>query len=342
MLSYLKELTYRSSPGESSVGSDTGSDIGTPDEEEISIGSSSGIVLFLGRGRNSSSSSSSGEETPSSGYDLSDSYETNSEEDDHAYTYSSSGKTRKRMSFILGTNDESTSGDDTEREESPRAMIPRPVSVRPTINIRDSSIQDKLAEVGPKYYALLFGVQYMKRKPNIYTKVFEFLIKNKSALESSHNLLLLVRSSIACAYGGRRMYNNLPPEYSLYNMNSRFQGICGRNRELNVSLLCTIGHALLYYAYEAGQQGQSLNQKVPGCKYNSSQTFKNLGGNHIWESGRERFNISKIKWQILNQYSRTPFEADVFNGICGILGIKTDYGIKEQDILTSLLQELVG
>ncbi|KAK6203478.1 uncharacterized protein RJT21DRAFT_27489 [Scheffersomyces amazonensis] len=282
-------------------------------------------------------SSSSGDETPSA-------YEYSDYSDDNGPEYTTQAVIKRNTVMSITRGYESSSNDESEEteDESVQVALSSISTNSNSLSKVENTESDRLSRFGAKHSAMMFCVQYLgKDSQSTYTKLIRFLYDNSRQFESSSNVLLLVRSAIACAYGGRKEFNDLPNPYSVGNLSRQFSGACSKSGELNVSLFCVLGHILLRYASQFdGNDKRSLQQRVPGCKYKAAQCQNKIGGPYIWLRGRVRGSISATKWRILGEYSRVPYDQLVADATCRLLGINIELSSAESQLLAAFLHSV--
>lgn len=153
-----------------------------------------------------------------------------------------------------------------------------------------NNVPETLPPHGPKVHLQI------KHIPTKSESLINFLNNIQTYLENDMARRLAFRISLACAKGGRRVYNNLQLEDREVNalIPNSFSG--GR---LNISRFCVIGHYLLKHGKETSSNW-----------YPSRKIYTFIGGPHIWAQ-RKRGNISETKWRILKQYERVKYDENV-------------------------------
>lgn len=152
------------------------------------------------------------------------------------------------------------------------------------------------------------------------SNLIRFFLLNERSLNSRRNIIRLIKTSITCAHGGRRLFVQLPSDCHLLILRSCFQGAL-YNGELNVSMFCLLGHYLIRAFSATAPHNPNVWDNLPMCEAIFDRTDNQIGGEHIW-APRDRGHIRHRKWTILKQKSRIPYSLEFGLLLLDLIGLK--------------------
>lgn len=145
----------------------------------------------------------------------------------------------------------------------------------------------------------------ISKTQNSLAGIRSILKEYSSLLENPETRQRFLNAAVFCAYGGRRMLSNACHwDSSLRNIESlRKPVILNAQKELNISLLCRLGHIILWKSQQEGGDNLGL------YSLKTRSATLQIGGDTLWGEPRRRGGISYTKWGILGSI-RDSFTVD--------------------------------